>query len=94
MLAAYIYLKNDKLKYALNSLITNNTWFLIGLTSAIFALAHLGNYAEIHLKNMLKIILRLSGGVYLGYVVSKYGVGYSILMHSFNNIIPFVILLI
>lgn len=85
---------NLEYRAEINSFIKRNyIWFLL-ITSIAFGFLHIFNYETINFVTILKIIPRILGGVYLGYIAYKYGIMYSYLMHAINNLIPFIFALI
>jgi membrane protease YdiL (CAAX protease family) len=88
-----LLLFNVEFKKAFNHFISNYFLLFLILTSFVFGLLHLTNYQTLDTHTVLKILPRILGGFYLGYIANKYGIKYSILMHCLNNIIPFLIVI-
>lgn len=76
-----------------NHFISNYFLLFLFLTSVVFGFLHLTNYQTLDTHTVLKILPRILGGFYLGYIANKYGIMYSILMHCVNNIIPFLMVI-
>ena len=87
------YWKSNKLKQFINDFIERKYLFLVIVSSFSFGLLHLGNYESIDFISFISVIGRIIGGFYLAFIVTKYGLKSSCLMHGINNIIPFIILL-
>lgn len=87
-------LLNSDLRLNFNIFIKNNYIYILIISSIIFGILHLGNYDTIDFHTFLKIIPRFIMGFYLGYIAYKYSIFHSYIMHSVNNVIPFLILLL
>lgn len=88
-----LLLFNFEFRQAFNHFISNYFLLFLFLTSVVFGLLHLSNYQTLDTHTVLKILPRILGGFYLGYIANKYGIMYSILMHCVNNIIPFLMVI-
>jgi membrane protease YdiL (CAAX protease family) len=84
---------NFEFRQAFNHFISNYFLLFLFLTSVVFGFLHLTNYQTLDTHTVLKILPRILGGFYLGYIANKYGIMYSILMHCVNNIIPFLMVI-
>lgn len=71
-----------------NKFIARYFIYFLTCSSICFGLLHLNNYETIDIHTILKILPRIVGGFYLGYIAKKYGILYSWLMHAVNNLIP------
>jgi len=81
---------NLEFRRTFNCFISKYFLFFLCLTSIVFGLLHLSNYPILDTHTVLKVLPRVLGGFYLGYIANKYGIKYSILMHCINNTIPFI----
>lgn len=79
---------NVKYRVIINTYIKNNFINFLLFSSVVFGLLHINNYKIVDIHTYLKILPRILGGIYLGYIANKYGIIYSCLMHSINNMIP------
>ena len=77
-----------------NFFIENHHTILIIVSAIIFSIIHITNYESRDLETYLKLIPRLTGGLYLGYIAYKYGISKSYLMHVLNNLLPFIYLFV
>ncbi len=87
-----VYLISTTARHKIHFIIENHTVLLIVLSAIIFAVIHITNYDTRDLETYLKLVPRLTGGLYLGYIAYKYGIGKSYMMHTINNFIPFIYL--
>lgn len=81
---------NLEFRNIINIFIKDYFIYLLCITSIIFGVLHLNNYETFDSLTFLKIIPRILGGFYLGYIAYKYGIAYSYLMHGTNNLLPFI----
>lgn len=84
---------NFVFRQTFNHFISNYFLLFLFLTSVVFGFLHLTNYQTLDTHTVLKILPRILGGFYLGYIANKYGILYSILMHCVNNTIPFLMVI-
>lgn len=85
---------NNHFNKEVTCFINNHRISFLILTSIAFGVLHITNYDNITIQSFFKIFPRIVGGFYLGYIAIKYGFFYAYLMHSLNNILPFLILLV
>lgn len=84
---------NLEFRETFNRFISNYFVIFLLLTSFVFGLMHLNNYKVLDTHTVLKILPRILGGIYFGYIANKYGIKHSIIMHGVNNTIPFVMVI-
>jgi len=89
-----LYNKNDIIRLTVNKFISQNYLIMIYLTSISFGTLHMTNYEEVDAQTFISIIGRVIGGFYFAFIVTKYTLKSSYLLHAVNNIIPFLILLV
>lgn len=73
-------------------LITKNFRFLIYFSSFFFSIIHFSNYSNFEFVNILVILQKFFGGLFLAFVVTKYNIWYGLFFHALNNIIPFLVI--
>ncbi|MCX2741648.1 CPBP family glutamic-type intramembrane protease [Pontibacter anaerobius] len=69
--------------------------FVFYTSAGLFALLHLLNYQETGLPLALLLLLVLPkfvGGIFLGYTRLRLGVGWSVALHMFNNLVALMLL--
>ncbi len=89
-----LYFKSNNLKLIINNCIEKNYLLLIYLTSISFGLIHIFNYDALNFQTFLSVIGRVIAGFYFAFIVTKYDLKSSYMLHGINNIIPFLILLV
>lgn len=89
-----ILLFSSKTVERLNLFVENYFFIFLIISSLLFGLLHLRNYDTINLENSLKIVPRVVGGGYFGYIAYKYNIGASYGLHLLHNAVPFGIALV
>lgn len=81
------YITLYKFEYIIKLLNDKQVW-LVHILSWAFCLAHFGNYhSEINPSTITYMFLILIHGYFYSYIRLRFGIGYSIFAHSFNNIL-------
>ncbi|MDR6300247.1 membrane protease YdiL (CAAX protease family) [Mesonia maritima] len=93
MITPLFYIKYYQIQLTINKIISQNYFIMIYLTSICFGAIHMTNYEEVNVQTFLSVIGRVMGGFYFAFIVTKYSLKSSYLLHAINNIIPFFILL-
>lgn len=87
-----LFFFHKKLYHLLLGFISKNLSILIILSSVLFGVIHLDNYNEFEMINLLPIIQKIIGGLFLAYIAYKYNIWISYIFHILNNMIPFMII--
>jgi len=93
LLLSFAYIRIDSFNSFVDSAITKNYHLLVFISVFIFAGVHVTNYDDYSIATFVALIPRVISGFYLSYIISKYSIWHSWLMHAVNNAIPFLILL-
>ncbi len=89
-----LYFRSNHLRLIINNCIEKNYLLLIYLTSISFGLIHMFNYDALNFQTFISVIGRVIAGFYFAFIVTKYDLKSSYMLHGINNIIPFLILLV
>jgi len=85
---------NSSIIYQIKVFVDKYVIIVIIITSILFSIIHLSNYDDLNAEAWLKILPKLIGGLYFGYIAYKYGIIRSCFLHSANNLIPFIMIFV
>lgn len=94
LLFGFAYLRIDSFQQKTNNFIKRYYHILVVISVLVFAGTHITNYDDYSIATFIALIPRVVSGFYLAYLVTKYSIWHSWLMHAINNTIPFIVLLI
>ena len=94
LLLGFAYLRIESFQRNADNFINRYYHILVVISVLIFAGTHITNYDDYSLATFVALIPRVISGFYLAYIVTKYSIWHSWLMHAVNNTIPFIVLLI
>lgn len=94
----FIFLLNRKSFRRMQIFFLNHFCFFFYLSSLLFGLLHVTNYEPFNYKLIILMPILVSPivvvGIILGFIRMKFGIWYSMLMHSMINLIAFLVFLV
>lgn len=93
LLFGFAYLRIESFQNKVDNFIVRYYHILVIISVFLFAGIHITNYDDYSPGTFVAIVPRVISGFYLSFIVTKYSIWHSWLMHSVNNMIPFLFLL-
>ncbi|MGB3464030.1 MAG: CPBP family glutamic-type intramembrane protease [Cyclobacteriaceae bacterium] len=93
LFVVYAYLRIDSFRHLVDGLLMRGYHLFVILSVLLFAGMHITNYDDYSVYTFMALIPRVISGFYLAFIVTKYTIWHSWLMHALNNTTPFLLIL-